>query len=224
MEETFQQLVPIANHQHLVATLFCKLWDCAYAINPESPSLSLRLKARKVCLNVGPALVFRTEKPHPQQFYFGLSFDPSALEIAVVDRLYELSGAEPFRFKNKLFGAVYLGYVSRDIEEVQEIAMPGVLVFVSRAAEQKNTHPASHNQKLLEFLRRTALSNETHQKGQQRRAVQNRFLACLLGGAVGDALGAPVEGMKRSQILRRFGPKGITNYAPAFSGVGKITA
>ncbi len=60
-------------------------------------------------------------------------------------------------------------------------------------------------------------------KRQQKRTVQGRFLGCLLGGAVGDALGAPVEFMKRAEILRRFGPKGITQYAPAYGGLGTIT-
>jgi ADP-ribosylglycohydrolase len=60
-------------------------------------------------------------------------------------------------------------------------------------------------------------------KRQQRRTIQGRFAGCLLGGAVGDALGAPVEFMKRSEILRRFGPKGITQYAPAYGGIGRIT-
>jgi ADP-ribosylglycohydrolase len=58
---------------------------------------------------------------------------------------------------------------------------------------------------------------------QQLRTVQGRFLGCLLGGAVGDAMGAPVEFMKRAEILRRFGPKGITSYAPAYGGLGRIT-
>ncbi|TXH33465.1 MAG: ADP-ribosylglycohydrolase family protein [Burkholderiaceae bacterium] len=60
-------------------------------------------------------------------------------------------------------------------------------------------------------------------KRQQRRTVQGRFAGCLLGGAVGDALGAPVEFMKRTEILRKFGPKGITQYAPAYGGIGRIT-
>jgi ADP-ribosylglycohydrolase len=53
--------------------------------------------------------------------------------------------------------------------------------------------------------------------------IQDRFTGCLLGGAVGDALGAPVEFMKRTEILRRFGPNGITRYATAYGGMGKIT-
>jgi ADP-ribosylglycohydrolase len=58
---------------------------------------------------------------------------------------------------------------------------------------------------------------------QQHSTIQGRFEGCLLGGAVGDALGAPVEFMRRDEILRKFGPKGITKYAPAYGGVGKIT-
>src|SRR5690606_25084851 len=57
----------------------------------------------------------------------------------------------------------------------------------------------------------------------ESQIVRDRFLGCLLGGAVGDALGAPVEFMRRAEILRRFGPDGITGYAPAYGGLGKIT-
>src|SRR6516225_3717441 len=53
--------------------------------------------------------------------------------------------------------------------------------------------------------------------------TRERFRGCLLGGAVGDALGAPVEFHTREQILARFGPDGITDYAPAYGGVGRIT-
>ncbi len=52
---------------------------------------------------------------------------------------------------------------------------------------------------------------------------RERFRGCLLGGAVGDALGAPVEFHTREQILARFGPGGITAYAPAYGGVGMVT-
>ena len=53
--------------------------------------------------------------------------------------------------------------------------------------------------------------------------ARDRFRACLLGGAVGDALGAPVEFMSRSEILTRFGTFGITDFAPAYGGTGLIT-
>lgn len=51
----------------------------------------------------------------------------------------------------------------------------------------------------------------------------DRFLGCLLGGAVGDALGAAVEFIDKAQITAKFGPNGITDYAPAFGGLGRIT-
>ncbi|WP_185975089.1 ADP-ribosylglycohydrolase family protein [Tepidimonas thermarum] len=53
--------------------------------------------------------------------------------------------------------------------------------------------------------------------------MQEAFIGCLLGGAVGDALGAPVEFLSREQILRQFGPAGITDYAPAYGAAGCIT-
>lgn len=39
-----------------------------------------------------------------------------------------------------------------------------------------------------------------------------RFRACLLGGAIGDALGYPVEFMSLEQIKAQYGPEGITNF------------
>jgi ADP-ribosyl-[dinitrogen reductase] hydrolase len=53
--------------------------------------------------------------------------------------------------------------------------------------------------------------------------ILDRSIACLLAGAAGDALGAPVEFMSRGEIVRRFGPHGIRDYAPAYGGLGKIT-
>jgi ADP-ribosylglycohydrolase len=54
-------------------------------------------------------------------------------------------------------------------------------------------------------------------------APRDRFLGCLLGGAVGDALGAAVEFKSRAAILETFGPDGITDYAPIYGGLGRIT-
>jgi ADP-ribosylglycohydrolase len=52
---------------------------------------------------------------------------------------------------------------------------------------------------------------------------RERFGGCLLGGAVGDALGAPVEFHTLEQIRGQFGQEGIATYAPAYGGVGRIT-
>jgi len=53
--------------------------------------------------------------------------------------------------------------------------------------------------------------------------LADRLRGILLGGAVGDALGAPVEFMKRSEILLNFGKRGITEFAPAYGRIGAIT-
>lgn len=50
-----------------------------------------------------------------------------------------------------------------------------------------------------------------------------RFRGCLIGGAVGDALGAPVEFLSHDEIVRRFGPKGISDYVTAYGKLGAIT-
>lgn len=39
-------------------------------------------------------------------------------------------------------------------------------------------------------------------------SLKSRFEGCLLGGAVGDALGAPVEFQNARAIFAKYGPKG----------------
>jgi hypothetical protein len=51
----------------------------------------------------------------------------------------------------------------------------------------------------------------------------DRFAGCLLGGAVGDALGASVEFSTLAEILERYGPGGIQHYAFAYGRLGAIT-
>lgn len=50
-----------------------------------------------------------------------------------------------------------------------------------------------------------------------------RISGCLLGGAIGDALGWPVEFMSMAEIRKQFGPEGIRNFAETSGGVGAIT-
>ena len=47
--------------------------------------------------------------------------------------------------------------------------------------------------------------------GMQMKRAKEHFRGCLLGGAVGDALGAPVEFLSLAEIKRRFGPTGVTS-------------
>lgn len=54
-------------------------------------------------------------------------------------------------------------------------------------------------------------------------ALRRRYRGCMLGGAVGDALGAPVEFMSLDEIRARFGPAGIVDFTTAFDRQGAIT-
>ena len=59
--------------------------------------------------------------------------------------------------------------------------------------------------------------------GPATPSPQQRVQGSLLGGAVGDALGAPVEFLTLAKIRARFGPEGIKDFAPAFGQAGMIT-
>lgn len=62
---------------------------------------------------------------------------------------------------------------------------------------------------------------------QQRSPVDtprvDRFRGALLGGATGDALGAAVEFMDRTEILGWFGPRGIRDFVKVDGRLGTIT-
>lgn len=53
--------------------------------------------------------------------------------------------------------------------------------------------------------------------------MRDRYRGCLLGGAIGDALGAGIEFLSLAEIRRHHGPAGITGYVPAYGRTGAIT-
>lgn len=52
---------------------------------------------------------------------------------------------------------------------------------------------------------------------------RRRWRGCLIGGAVGDALGAPVEFMSLAEIREQLGAGGVHGYLQAFGRFGAIT-
>jgi len=52
---------------------------------------------------------------------------------------------------------------------------------------------------------------------------QEYFRGCIIGGAVGDALGRPVEFLTLDEIKRKYGEQGITDLAVGLSGKAEIT-
>lgn len=70
---------------------------------------------------------------------------------------------------------------------------------------------------------RTAVGRSAPQASGQEADSLRRFRGCLLGGAVGDALGAPLEFLSSGEIRQRFGPAGAGGYVPAYGRRGAIT-
>ena len=56
-----------------------------------------------------------------------------------------------------------------------------------------------------------------------RDMLLERSRGCLLGGAIGDALGAPIEFMTLSEITSRFGKDGLTNLTSSYGRLGAVT-
>ncbi len=46
--------------------------------------------------------------------------------------------------------------------------------------------------------------------------LTDKIYGCLMGGLIGDAMGAPTEGKHYERIIEEFGPDGVTD----FEGVG----
>jgi len=57
----------------------------------------------------------------------------------------------------------------------------------------------------------------------RNRRSRSAFCGCLLGGAVGDALGAPIEFASLAEICTRHGPSGVTDLVDGCWPAGSIT-
>lgn len=52
---------------------------------------------------------------------------------------------------------------------------------------------------------------------------KDQFRGCLLGGAIGDALGWPVEFLSLIKIKKKYGENGITDLVAGINGKAEIT-
>ncbi|MFC4498812.1 MULTISPECIES: ADP-ribosylglycohydrolase family protein [Streptomyces] len=57
----------------------------------------------------------------------------------------------------------------------------------------------------------------------EQQDFRSRVRGTLLGAAVGDALGAPVDALGLEEILRVHGPDGVVDFAPAYGRRGAVT-
>ncbi|MHB8660092.1 MAG: ADP-ribosylglycohydrolase family protein [Solirubrobacteraceae bacterium] len=67
------------------------------------------------------------------------------------------------------------------------------------------------------------MKNDPRSVDQDSQLLSGRFRSCLLGGAVGDALGAPVEFLSLAEIRRRLGPDGVAGMVDGDWPAGSIT-
>ncbi|WP_260867265.1 ADP-ribosylglycohydrolase family protein [Streptomyces sp. SAJ15] len=57
----------------------------------------------------------------------------------------------------------------------------------------------------------------------EQQDFRSRVRGCLLGGAIGDALGAGIEFDSLAEIRRRHGSPGVTDFVPAYGRRGTVT-
>ncbi|MCM2579015.1 ADP-ribosylglycohydrolase family protein [Streptomyces meridianus] len=57
----------------------------------------------------------------------------------------------------------------------------------------------------------------------EQQDFRSRVRGCLLGGALGDALGAGIEFLSLGDIRSRYGAEGVTDFVPAYGRRGAVT-
>ncbi|MET8680640.1 ADP-ribosylglycohydrolase family protein [Streptomyces sp. NPDC004647] len=57
----------------------------------------------------------------------------------------------------------------------------------------------------------------------EQQDFRSRVRGCLLGGAIGDALGAGIEFDSLEKIRKEYGQEGVTDYVPAYGRRGAVT-
>ncbi len=90
-----------------------------------------------------------------------------------------------------------------------------------RAADEGAFDGAAHQQWLQAYAQRSGMSRLT--RGMEQSDLYRRVLGFLLGGACGDALGAPVELLRHDRDFTPFGPRGVREFAAGPAPIGAIT-
>ncbi len=79
--------------------------------------------------------------------------------------------------------------------------------------------------KLLDFEINSTIRNRMLdiEREYDSKVSKNKYIGCILGGAIGDALGAPVEFFTYNQIQSKYGKAGVTDYVEYENGYGAFT-
>ena len=116
--------------------------------------------------------------------------------------------------------------VERGMTPDDALALVGTLfATMSQAKLLRHFSGSPETEAQREMVRSWTPSLAARDAGALPRGARDRshVRGCLLGGAVGDALGAPVEFLSLLQIRGRYGPLGIREFDEAYGRVGAIT-
>ena len=78
---------------------------------------------------------------------------------------------------------------------------------------------------LLDFEINSSIQNRmlNAEREYESKASKNKYIGCLIGGAIGDALGAPIEFLSNDQIQSKYGKTGVRDYVEHGNGFGEFT-
>jgi ADP-ribosylglycohydrolase len=109
------------------------------------------------------------------------------------------------------------------IQQINLVAIPSMHIGTQLQVHEFFNQPSFNFEDYF-----AASGDQVEQQTTQEPANNNdwnrtQFIGCLLGGAIGDAFGAPVEFMTRHAILKKYGEQGIRNFDIAYGKLGAIT-
>lgn len=152
-------------------------------------------------------------------------------ETMVYDRITGmLKVAAYLGYKHLILGAFGCGAFGNDARHISDLFYKALKAFsfdgmrekdmfrridfavLSRSADQYNFREFSRN---FSHFYRDEDQKEKDRAFQRRRDTEvhlDAIRGCIFGGAVGDALGYPVEFLREAQIFEKYGEKGITAY------------
>ena len=172
------------------------------------------LKAKYVFHAVGP------------RWKDGRHNEPELLQSAY-RRCMELAAEHDCR--SIAFPSISTGVYGFPIEQAAPVALETIQTFLDQNPDSslKIVRLCLFSEHDLDVYRRVMKRLPVKQEGQRlvlrNPLIRNRYKGCLLGGAVGDALGGAVEFLDRKYIVHKYGEPGIRDYAECYGGKGLIT-
>jgi ADP-ribosylglycohydrolase len=130
------------------------------------------------------------------------------VEIFPEDRIIHTSGAD-YHWRvystKKEMGEILL-------KQMTELDYPNFKGRIGKTPNQKDKLEAYHQ-----------IWSVMHDYSLKKFDKKNAYQGCLMGGAIGDALGAPIEFLSFDQIQSKYGVKGIDTFVEFGDGMGEFT-